>query len=40
MAVPESKEAALVQAKAVELLADHKPCLHTITTDNAGRPVP
>jgi len=40
MAVPESKETALVQAKAVELLADHKLCLHTITTDNAGRPVP
>jgi len=40
MAVLESKEAALVQAKAVELLADCKPCLHTITTDNAGRPVP
>jgi len=34
MAILESKEAALVQAKAVELLADWKPHLHTVTTDN------
>ena len=34
MAILESKEAALVQAKAVELLADWKQHLHTITTDN------
>lgn len=34
MAILGSKEAAMVQARAVELLADWKPCLHTITTDN------
>lgn len=34
MAHLENKEAALVQAKAVEILADWKPLLHTITTDN------
>ena len=34
MAYVESKEAALVQAKAVEILADWKPVLHTVTTDN------
>jgi IS30 family transposase len=34
MAILESKEAAMVQAKAVELLADWKPHLHTVTTDN------
>ena len=40
MAILESKEATLVQAKAVELLMEWKPLLHTVTTDNAGRPVP
>jgi IS30 family transposase len=40
MGYVESKEAAVVQAKAVELLADWKALLHTVTTDNAGRPVP
>lgn len=40
MDILHSKEAALVQARAVELLADWKPLLHTVTTDNAGRPVP
>ena len=30
----ESKEAAVVQAKAVELLTDWKALLHTVTTDN------
>ena len=40
MGYVESKEAAVVQAKAVELLAEWKPLLHTVTTDNAGRPVP
>jgi len=34
MALLQSKEAGAVQAKAVELLADWKPLLHTITTDN------
>ncbi len=34
MAILESKEAALVQAKAVELLIEWKPLLHTVTTDN------
>jgi IS30 family transposase len=34
MAVLESKEAAVVQAKAVELLVDWRPHLHTVTTDN------
>ncbi|WP_373511274.1 IS30 family transposase [Persicitalea sp.] len=34
MGYVESKEAAMVQAKAVELLADWKPLLHTVTTDN------
>ena len=34
MAVLENKEASLVQAKAVELLREWKPWLHTITTDN------
>jgi len=38
MAILESKEAALVQAKAVELLADWRPYLHTITTDMRGGP--
>ena len=40
MAILESKEAALVQAKAVELLADWKQHLYTITIDNGGRPLP
>ena len=40
MAILPSKEAALVQAKAVELLMEWRPLLHTVTTDNAGRPVP
>lgn len=40
MGYVESKEAAVVQAKAVELQADWKRLLHTVTTDNAGRPVP
>jgi len=34
MGYVDSKEAAIVQAKAVELLADWKPLLHTVTTDN------
>ena len=34
MGYVESKEAAIVQAKAVELLTDWKPLLHTVTTDN------
>jgi IS30 family transposase len=34
MARLDSKEAALVQAKAVEMLACWKPLLHTVTTDN------
>jgi len=34
MAILESKEAAMVLAKAVELLADWKSHLHTVTTDN------
>jgi IS30 family transposase len=34
MGYVESKEAAVVQAKAVELLADWKALLHTVTTDN------
>jgi IS30 family transposase len=34
MAILESKEAALVQARAVELLTECKPHLHTITTNN------
>jgi len=34
MGILPSKEAALVQAKAVELLADWKALLHTVTTDN------
>ena len=34
MGYVESKEAAIVQAKAVELLADWKALLHTVTTDN------
>jgi IS30 family transposase len=38
MALLESKGAALVQAKAVELLAEWKPLLHTVTTDMRGGP--
>ncbi len=34
MAILDGREAALVQAKAVELLTDCKPLLHTVTTDN------
>ena len=34
MGYVESKEAAVVQAKAVELLTDWKALLHTVTTDN------
>lgn len=34
MAYVHSKEAALVQAKAVELLMEWRPLLHTVTTDN------
>jgi IS30 family transposase len=34
MAKIESKEAAVIEAKAVELLGDWKPFLQTITTDN------
>ena len=34
MAILESKEAALVQAKAVELLTEWEALLHTVTTDN------
>lgn len=34
MAKIESKEASVIEAKAVELLEDWKPLLHTITTDN------
>jgi IS30 family transposase len=40
MGYVEGKEAAVVLAKAVELLADWKVILHTVTTDNARRPVP
>jgi transposase, IS30 family len=34
MAKIDSKEAAVVEAKAIELLEDWKPFAHTITTDN------
>jgi hypothetical protein len=40
MGYVESKEAAVVQAKAVELLLGWKELLHSVTTENAGQPVP